>query len=433
MKNKIHLMLVLILIAGLVLPASVPSRAAPPVPVTFTILHHNDFHGQLEPSGSNPGLARLATTVNNVRTAVGEGNVLLVDAGDEMQGSLLSNIQQGEPVIAAYNLMGYDVATVGNHEFDWGQDVLRARTAQANYPYVAANLVVNDTGNCATAGWTSPDFVTPYEVLPIGDPVSVNVGFIGVTSQETPYITIAEATQGLCFKDPAESILHYYDELSAQVDVIVVLSHIGFNDGGYGYGIQVYGDKTLAARLNTAGKPAHLIIGGHSHSNLYPLSDTDPARTKIAVVGNTPVVQAYYNGRVLGRADITVGTDGAVSVVWDRLAIGTGDDQDSDVQALINTYATDPDYQALINEPIGYTQVDLLRNYNGDSMMGNFIDDAIYNQLNSDADPLNDVDMFFNNAGGIRIDWCDKEDPLNPGNYIWSSERSRLLRGPLGP
>jgi 2',3'-cyclic-nucleotide 2'-phosphodiesterase (5'-nucleotidase family) len=81
--------------------------------------------------------------------------------------------------------------------------------------------------------------------------------------------------------------------MKAEADVIVVLSHLGFADGGYGYGIPVYGDQTLATKLNTAGKPANLIIGGHSHSNL----------TAATMVGNTAVVQAYYNGRTVGRAD----------------------------------------------------------------------------------------------------------------------------------
>ena len=418
MKQKLNLILVLMLVAALGIPAAVPSQAAPTEAVTFTILHHNDFHGQLEPSGSNPGLARLANTVNTVRTAVGAENVLLVDAGDEMQGSLLSNVWQGEPVIAAYNLMGYDIATVGNHEFDWGQDVLRARTGEATYPYVAANLVENDTGDCATAGWTSPDFVTPYEILSVGGTTPVNVGFIGVTSQETPYITIAEATEGLCFKDPADSILHYYDEVQAQVDVMVVISHIGYTDGGYGYGLQVYGDQTLATKLNTAGKPVHLIIGGHSHTNL----------TTATTVGTTKIVQAYYNGRRVGRADITVDTDGSVSIAWQSLAVGTSDPQDPDVADLIWDYANDPDYLNLINQEIGYSQVDLLRNYNGDAMMGDFIDDAIYGWLNTDTDPLNDVDMFFNNAGGIRIDWCDKWDDVEE-EWVWSSSAADCEEG----
>lgn len=103
--------------------------AAPSVPVTFTILHTNDFHGQLDSSlsSSNPGSARVATIVNGVRTTVGAANVLLADVGDEMQGSLLSNLGDGTPTgkgiptIAAYNALGYNVATFGNHEFDWGQ------------------------------------------------------------------------------------------------------------------------------------------------------------------------------------------------------------------------------------------------------------------------------------------------------------------------
>ena len=294
--------------------ASASPGQAPASPVTFTILHTNDFHGQLEAyagSSSNPGMARTAAVINGVRTSVGAANVLLVDAGDEMQGSLLSNLDRAAPTIATFNAMGYNAATFGNHEFDWGQTVLAARTTEATYPYVTANIVQNDTGNCATAGWTPPTFAdAPYQLIDVGSPVSVKVGFIGVTTAETPTITIATATAGLCFKDPAESIIHYYNEMKAAgADVIVVLSHLGNVDGGYGYGIPVYGDQTLAAKLNTAGKPVNLIIGGHSHTDLAA------AQT----VGTTKVVQAHYNGRKVGRADITVGTDGSVTVNWTRL------------------------------------------------------------------------------------------------------------------
>jgi len=387
--------------------------AAPAVPVTFTILHTNDFHGQLEEvlatpgTSSNPGMARVATIVNNVRTAVGADKVLLVDAGDEMQGSLLSNLQQGEPTIATFNAMGYNVATFGNHEFDWGQTVLGDRTTEAAYPYVTANIVVNDTGNCTTAGWTTPAFANePYEIFDIGTaPNDIQVAFIGVTSAETPIITIASATAGLCFKDPAESISHYYPSmLAAGADVIVVLSHLGNVDGGYGYGIPVYGDQTLAARLNTAGTPAHLIIGGHSHTNL----------SSAQTVGATKVVQAHYNGRKVGRTDITVNPSGAVTVTWTRLWVCAANNtdpacpaptpEDAAIKALITTYSSDPDYQALINTEIGWTNVPIIRDYNGDSLMGYFINDAVYKDLNNDAESLNDVDMVFNNPGGLRAD-----------------------------
>lgn len=425
MTHKLYKLIILIAAVSILIPTSIITpgskvNAAPPSPVTFTILHNNDFHGQLEASGSNPGLARLANKVNSIRTAVGAGNVLLLDDGDEFQGSLLSNIWKGKPVVAAYNLMGYNAATFGNHEFDWGQTVLTDRTSQANYPYVSANIVVNDTGNCDTAGWTSPTFAVPFTTLSVGDPVQVKVGVIGVTTQETPYITIPSATEGLCFKDPAASILHYYDAMKTSgADVIVVLSHLGYTDGGYGYGFTVYGDQTLAKKLNDAGKPVNLIIGGHSHTDL----------TAATVIGSTYVVQAHYNGRKLGRADITVNTDGSVAITWTRLVIGTADPVDQPVADLIAQYANDPWYQALINQPIGYSQTDLFRNYNGDAMMGDFVDDAIYNYLNNDGVPSNDVDLFMNNAGGIRIDWCDKEDPLNPGQYIWSSSAGDCSEG----
>jgi 2',3'-cyclic-nucleotide 2'-phosphodiesterase (5'-nucleotidase family) len=404
----------LITLVFLITLFSTAALSAPPVPVTFTILHTNDFHGQLEASGSNPGAARTAFIINNAKSTLDADKVLVVDAGDEMQGSLLSNMQKGLPVIGTYNAIGYNVATFGNHEFDWGQTTLADRTTQATYPFVTANIVKNDTGNCATAGWAKPDFAdAPYQIFTMGTaPNTVKVAIIGVTTTETPYITLASATSDLCFKDPAQSILHYYDEMkTAGADVIVVLSHLGLEDGGYGYGLPVYGDKTLARTLKSAGKPVNLILGGHSHTNL----------TAATVVEGTSIVQAYYNGRRVGRADLTVGTDGNVTIAWSSLTVSTTGDEDTNIKTIVTNYATDPAYLALINQPIGYSAVDLMRNYNGDNMMGAFIDDAIYNYLNSDGEPTNDVDMFFNNPGGIRTDWCDKEEPIGSGTYIWTS------------
>ena len=146
MSRKLYILFAVFLVLCMAIPAASPigtARAAGPI--SFTILHTNDFHGQLEASGSNPGMAREATIVNDVRTAVGATNVLLVDGGDEMQGSLLSNLQKGSPVIATFNAMGYNVATFGNHEFDWGQSNLNDRTTQATYSFVSANIV---KGSC---------------------------------------------------------------------------------------------------------------------------------------------------------------------------------------------------------------------------------------------------------------------------------------------
>lgn len=441
-QRMLSILLTLVLLTSLFFtPVQAITRAAPSSPVTFTILHTNDFHGQLIPSNtdplkaSNPGFARVATVVNAVRTAKGAENVLLVDGGDHLQGSLLSNLGNGTPdgkgstTTGAFNALGYDVATFGNHEFDWGQTILAARAAQATFPYVTANIVVKDGADCASSGWTKPDFAdAAYVIKTIGTaPNEVKVAFIGVTTTETPTITVATATAGLCFKDPADSIVHYYDAMKADgADVIVVLSHLGYADGGYGYGIPVYGDQTLATKLNTAGKPVNLIIGGHSHTAIAPPG---------TLVGQTLVVQAHYNGRRVGEADITVNPDGSVSVSWKAIvwkiptapnttppanwylteftggsvveSVFASPSLDPTIDALITSYATDPTYLALVNTPIGYSAVDLPRNGGVvDNMMATFIDDAIYNYLNTDGTPANDVDLFFNNSGGIRTDWC---------------------------
>ncbi len=388
---------------------SATTLAAPADVITITLYHTNDFHGQLEASGSNPGLARVADVIS---TTFDAPTTLILDGGDEMQGSLLSNLQKGKPTIAAFNTFGTDAATFGNHEFDWGQTVLASRTSEAAYPFLSANIVTNNTGDCTTAGWTKPAFVSaPYVIKTLTDGThSVDVGILGVTTQETPNITLASNTDGLCFKDPAASITHYYDEMkTAGADVFVVLSHLGYADGGSGYGFNVYGDQTLAQKLIDAGKPVNLIIGGHSHTNMAT------ANAGVAkVIGNTSIVSAYYNGRQVGRAYLGYDTvTGAVNIRWTYLPVSTTRGKNAAVDAVINSYASDPAYMTLKNQVIGYTNQALTRNIVGtspkpsvmqDNLVADLVDDSIYNYLNTTSSTTDDIDMFFNNAGGIRSD-----------------------------
>ena len=429
MLKKIQVVFVLMLILGIALPVRAAPLAADDV-AGFTILHTNDFHGQLQepvpPAADGaPGAARVATKIKEIRAAKTALNLdtLLFDGGDMMQGSLLSNLQKGVPTIAYYKKIGYDAAVFGNHEFDWGQTVLADRVSQARtddsdattkeFNFLVSNITVMDGADCASSGWTLPAFIpAPYQVFTVqdADDTALRVGVIGVSSIETPYITIAAATAGLCFKDPTQAILHYYDELDALADVIVVLSHNGLNDGGYGYGFTVTGDKTLAANLLAANKPAHLIIGGHSHTNMSaPEKVENVAKTKA-----TYVVQAHYNGRKLGQADIVyTRSTNSIALTWTRHTITPVamtspvvpvTPADPEILAFINTYASDPAYQALVTTPIFYTAVPITRNYDGNGLMGEMVNDAVYGALNNDSIPTNDVDMVFNNAGGLRAD-----------------------------
>lgn len=390
---------------------------APNAVVTITILHTNDFHGQLEALGSctvsrcdSPGIAKVSTVISQVRTSVGAANVLLVDAGDEMQGSLISNLKKGQPTIDLFNYLGYQAATFGNHEFDWGQQVLYSRTLQADYPFLAANVVVSNTGSCASAGWDVPtNFeMQPWMTMTVGAPGNqAVVGLIGVASVETPYITIASATDGLCLKDPADSIAHHYSAIKAAgADVIIVISHNGFNDGGYGYGFTVYGDKTLANKLYEKGTPVDLIIGGHSHTDV----------TTTVKITNTLVTQAAQWGRKVGRVDLVLdtNTDTVITSTYQSLPTWNATPDPDTANYLYTNWTSDPAYQAQIKEVFGWSNVNLIRNYNGNSLMADFVDDAILNDLNNDANPNNDADIFFQNPGGVRADITNPVSPTTP-------------------
>ena len=192
---------------------------------------------------------------------------------------------------------------------------------------------------------------------------------------------------------------------TAGADVIVVLSHLGFADGGYGYGIPVYGDQTLAAKLNDGWQARQ-----PDHRRPQPHRPRRPG----TMVGNTTVVQSALQRPTVGQADVTVGhrrrsvTEGRSGPSRHRRDTTAGRRGLPHVHRRSITADAHRSHAdlALVNTPVGYSAVDLGRSNTGDNMMGAFIDDAIYNYLNTDADPANDVDLFFNNAGGIRTDWC---------------------------
>src|SRR5687767_975498 len=147
--------------------AACPSKKEQPPPrgpvkkrhgtITLTVIGTNDLHGAVD---RLPILAGYVANMRAKRAADG-GEVLLVDAGDMFQGTLASNLTEGSPVVAAYNLIGYDAAAIGNHEFDFGpagpkatavtaaedpRGALRARAKEAKFPFLMANVLDRDTG-----------------------------------------------------------------------------------------------------------------------------------------------------------------------------------------------------------------------------------------------------------------------------------------------
>jgi uncharacterized repeat protein (TIGR01451 family) len=368
-------------------------------PPKITILHTNDFHGNLESDyRGRGGSAYMAGVIDDVRAAEGEGDVLLIDAGDAFFGAPpISQLLMGESAIDVYNMLGYDVAAFGNHEFDKGQDVLQDRVEQSDFPWIGANIVLDGTA------WEHPDWVEPYVILEAG---GVDVGFIGLDTDETPLVTLKGTTDGLEFKDLTQAVLHYYDEVMAQSDALVVLAHMGTEDSGAFKGLE-----TVAQELIDAGKPVDLMIGGHQHEYL-----DEPM-----YVGDTAIIVAYQYGRVLGRADVFVdpATKSLTIADYEYITINNELTPDAAVETRVAYWADQ--VAPFVEQVVGYTSVDLVRDYNAESNMGNLVADSMLWKADEYDDGVvnGSVDIAFTNPGGLRADIEIPDGATTPYTVTW--------------
>ncbi|MEM6577753.1 MAG: bifunctional metallophosphatase/5'-nucleotidase [Pseudomonadota bacterium] len=265
---------------------------------SLTILHTNDVHGRFEPVGARDGAcsekenfdrrclggtARLYTAIQSARRSV--ENSVLVDSGDQFEGSMLFREHRGQLAAEMMNTLGYDAMTLGNHEFGSGAETLRAFIDKVFFPVLAANVDVS--GEPSLAGQ-----VPRSVALPIG---GQQIGFIGIVPANTSELTNIGST--LSFSAPDSAIRIEVARLSARgIDKIVLLSHAGYTE-----------DLRLAADI--AG--IDVIVGGHSHTFLHndDVKATGPYPT---MVGQTAVVQAYAFGRYLGRLDVIFDDTGQI-------------------------------------------------------------------------------------------------------------------------
>lgn len=245
----------------------------------ISLLSMNDFHGSLAGDAKNPGVTKLATYFNVEKKANPNGTVIL-SAGDMFQGSADSNLLYGSPVMAMMNDIGFEAMAIGNHEFDWGLNKLRGLSEQADFPFLAANIVLKGTN-------TTPEFAKKYLIV---NRNGINIGIIGIATPETLTKTKAENIAAYDFKDPASTVNALIPKVKkAGADVIVVLSHLG--------AAQDSKTKVItgeAAEFANAVKGVDAIIAGHSHTTIA------------GKVNNIPIVQAYYNGRSVGHIDLLI-------------------------------------------------------------------------------------------------------------------------------
>ena len=247
----------------------------------LTILHTNDTHSQVEPkSNGQGGYARRMGLINQERQA--DANLLLVDAGDFCQGTPYFNFYHGRVEIDAMNLMGYDAATLGNHEFDNGLDTLAAVLATAQFPIVCANY---DFTGTAMEGKTKPSVIIRKGGL--------KIGVFGLGCDPKGLIADKNFLPAK-YLDPYTSAQEAVDKLRAEkCDIVVCLSHLGT----YGKAAEDVCDVQLVQ--NTRGIDA--VIGGHTHK-LY-----DNLRVPNLDGDSIPVCQMGKSGGYLGKIVLGLG------------------------------------------------------------------------------------------------------------------------------
>jgi 2',3'-cyclic-nucleotide 2'-phosphodiesterase/3'-nucleotidase len=257
-----------------------------------TLLHTSDLHGQVLPYDdvrqmpARGSLAQIATLVGEIRAEV-DHPVLVLDSGDTIQGSPLeqfSHVRWGRtsPTIEAMNRIGYAAMAVGNHEFNFGLEILRRAERQAEFPFLSANTIVEETGK--------PAF-PPYLVEEFG---SLRIGVLGLTTPNIPGWEQPENYRGLTFEPMDEAARRWVPVLREQeeCDLVVVLAHTGLE-------IDLASSESDGTAYENFGwrlaqvPGIDVLLTGHSHRDLSP-----------RVVNGVIVSQPRARAEVLTRIDL---------------------------------------------------------------------------------------------------------------------------------
>lgn len=363
-------------------PAAAPGAPSPRAgaahPTTLRIISINDFHGALEPrpegnQGNRGGAAHVAQAIRSAQKECGDSCVtVLIDGGDMFQGTAASNLAFGRPVVQFHNTLGFAAGALGNHEFDWGQDSLRARLKELRHAVLGANVTYADG---RPVPWIRADTIVVRN--------GVRVGIVGVASVATPRTTMASNVADLRFAPPAPVIDERVRSLRKRgATVVIVAAHDGAFCSGRGEAQSCSGEVLQIAQAIT--EKVDAIVSGHTHSML----NTE--------VRGVPVVQARSSGRAIAVVDLPLGADGAVSGRargWVRDVNSDSTPADPEVATLVRDATAG--IASRVNQPVGELRMPLLRR--GDEYaLGRLIADA--------QRAAGQADVAVMNNGGIRAD-----------------------------
>ena len=393
MKKK---MLALLLAAAMVMGLAAPAMAAEDTDSQdgVVVFYTNDVHTYIdnsytvdEESGQEAPALRYSTVAALKASVPGS---LLVDAGDHVQGTAYGSMDKGATIIELMNAAGYDLATLGNHEFDYGMEGAMAAIEAADFPYVSCNFYHEENG---VAG---DPVLDAYQVFDVD---GVKVAFVGVTTPEsftksTPayfqddegnYIYgIAGGEDGSALYEAVQTAI---DAAAKEADYVIGLGHLGVDASS-----QPWTSKEVIA--NTTGLDA--FIDGHSHSTV--------AMETVADKAGEDVVLTQTGSYLSNVGKLTIAADGTITT--ELLGIGDLADltPDADVQAMEDAWISEIGTQ--LGQVVG-SFADEMTNYDGETRLvrsqetnvGDFCADALYYLFDNMG---LDVDVAVMNGGGIR-------------------------------
>ena len=353
---------------------------------SLTVLHTNDFHARFEPiskydSGCSAesndegkcfgGSARLVTAVEAAKART--NNYILVDGGDQFQGTLFYTYYKGKAAAEMMNKMGYDGMTVGNHEFDDGPEVLRGFADSVNFPILMSNADVSG----------EPLLDGTIQKSVIIERGGEKIGLIGLTPQDTD--ELASPGPNVSFSDPIAAVQEQVDRMQANgVNKIVVLSHSGMV-------------VDTAVANGTTG--VDIIVGGHDNTYLSNVSDRakGPYPT---MVGNTAIVQAYAYGKFLGELNVTFNDAGEIiEAVGEPITLDASVEEDAATKARVTEMAGPLDE---IRNRVVAEAADAINGDRGvcrleECSMGNLVAEAMLDRVKDQG-----ISISIANSGGIR-------------------------------
>lgn len=337
------------------------------------ILHTNDTHSQIEPNDKNlGGVIRRKALIDSVKSQ--HCHVLVVDAGDAVQGTTYFNLYYGEAEQRVMNELGYDLRIVGNHEFDNGIDGVKLMLREAKATFISTNYLFEDSMLRAR--------FAPYKIYTFEEKT---VGFIALNIRPQGLISKVNY-DGVIYQDAFLTANNVAKQLKEQkgVDIVVAITHLGHSDD---------------IRLAEMSSDIDIIIGGHSHTLIDANDKNSTLPHKVNNINGRPVIvaQADKAGRYVGEVVVDFEANEISSKV---IKVDSRLDNRGEVEALneiISPYKHG--VEMLMSEPVVSIAMDMK---NDEPQLQNLVCDMIYSQAKKLYD--GEIDLAISNKGGIRCD-----------------------------